>query len=152
MKLLKTPLWNLEGGEPVDVDHHVVRIKLYKDEVVAEFTISELCSFFGLKDLHCLRLQFEVWHELASFEWDSEECVHLEQKPFTDYFHASKISHCYAPPSPDADRGGWEWGMKKAVNIRLSSRSVNQKMVSAKPVMKLSNASTNRGSHPYSPC
>ena len=92
MKLLKTPLWNLEGGEPVDVDHHVVRIKLYKDEVVAEFTISELCSFFGLKDLHCLRLQFEVWHELASFEWDSEECVHLEQKPFTDYFHASKIS------------------------------------------------------------
>lgn len=113
MKLLKTPLWNLEGGEPVDVDHHVVRIKLYKDEVVAEFTISELCSFFGLKDLHCLRLQFEVWHELASFEWDSEECVHLEQKPFTDYFHASKISHCYAPPSPDADRGGREWGMKK---------------------------------------
>lgn len=49
MKLLKTPLWNLEGGEPVDVDHHVVRIKLYKDEVVAEFTISELCSFLALR-------------------------------------------------------------------------------------------------------
>ncbi|AEX81735.1 hypothetical protein [Corynebacterium diphtheriae] len=113
MKLLKTPLWELESGEPIDVDRHVVRIKLYKDEVVAEFTISELCSFFGLKDLHCLRLQFEVWHDLASFKWDPEECVHLELKQFADYFHTSKILHCYGPSSPDADREEREWGMKK---------------------------------------
>ncbi|KKO81307.1 hypothetical protein WU87_00935 [Corynebacterium minutissimum] len=114
VELLKGPIWDVESNANIDPDESFVRIRLHEDSVVAEFTIAELCSFFGIDGFDCLQRQFKAWYDLNAFAWDSEDKVHCEQIPFSEYFVLSKIHECYSPqPLPEAINGIVRWGMKK---------------------------------------
>lgn len=114
VELLKGPIWDVESNANIDPDESFVRIRLHEDSVVAEFTIAELCSFFGINGFDCLQRQFKAWYGLNAFAWDSKGKVHCEQIPFSEYFVLSKIHECYSPqPLPEATNGTVRWGMKK---------------------------------------
>ncbi|MDK8764441.1 hypothetical protein QP922_11500 [Corynebacterium sp. MSK218] len=114
MELLKGPIWDVESDANIDPVENFVRIRLHEDSVVAEFTIAELCSFFGINGYDCLQRQFKAWYDVNAFAWDSEDKVHCEQIPFSEYFVPSKIHECYSPqPLPEATNGVVKWGMKK---------------------------------------
>lgn len=78
MELLKGPIWDVESNANIDPDENFVRIMLHEDCVVAEFTIAELCSFFGIDGFDCLQRQFKVWYDLNAFAWDSKGKIHCE--------------------------------------------------------------------------
>ena len=114
MELLEGPVWSMEDVHKVNPQESFVRIRLYEDRVIAEFTLAELCSFFGIDGIDCLRRQFEVWREIGAFTWNLETKVHLETRPFKEYFSKSKLAECYAPqPLPEPIDGKIVWGMKK---------------------------------------
>lgn len=114
MELLKGPIWDVESDANIDPVENFVRIRLHEDSVVAEFTIAELCSFFGINGYDCLQRQFKAWYDVNAFAWDSEDKVHCEQIPFSEYFVLSKIHECYSPqPLPETTNGIVRWGMKK---------------------------------------
>lgn len=114
MELLKGPIWDVESNANIEPDESFVRIMLHEESVVAEFTIAELCSFFGINGFDCLQRQFKAWYGLNAFAWDSKGEVHCEQIPFSEYFVLSKIHECYSPqPLPEATNGIVRWGMKK---------------------------------------
>ncbi|MEO5304970.1 hypothetical protein QKE52_07960 [Corynebacterium sp. c25Ua_47] len=114
VELLKGPIWDVENNANIEPDENFVRIMLHEESVVAEFTIAELCSFFGINGFECLQRQFKAWHDLNAFAWDSKGKVHCERIPFSEYFVLSKIDECYSPqPLPEATNGIVRWGMKK---------------------------------------
>ncbi|QQU94047.1 hypothetical protein [Corynebacterium aurimucosum] len=114
MELPNEPIWDVESNVNIDPDESFVRIRLHEDSVVAEFTIAELCSFFGINGFDCLQRQFKAWYGLDAFAWDSKLKVHCEQIPFSKYFVLSKIHECYSlQPLPEATNGVVRWGMKK---------------------------------------
>ena len=114
VELLKGPIWDVENNANIEPDENFVRIMLHEESVVAEFTIAELCIFFGINGFECLQRQFKAWHDLNAFAWDSKGKVHCERIPFSEYFVLSKIDECYSPqPLPEATNGIVRWGMKK---------------------------------------
>ncbi|MDK4291048.1 hypothetical protein [Corynebacterium pseudodiphtheriticum] len=114
MELLKGPLWEMGDCGDTHPNEHFVRIRLHDDSAIAEFTLNELCSFFGINGPDCLRMQFKVWHDLGAFAWEPVDELHLEARPFAEYFSSSKVPGCYSPqPLPEPTNGRVEWGMKK---------------------------------------
>ena len=67
VELLKGPIWDVENNANIEPDENFVRIMLHEESVVAEFTIAELCSFFGINGFECLQRQFKAWHDLNAF-------------------------------------------------------------------------------------
>ncbi|WPF66595.1 MULTISPECIES: hypothetical protein [unclassified Corynebacterium] len=114
MGLLRGPIWEMRDTGSADTDSTFIRIRLCGDVAVAEFFLTELCSFFGIDGLDCLQRQFRVWYEEECFSWDPVEKIHVEQRPFSHYFPSTRVPGCYAPqPLPEAIDGKIMWGMAK---------------------------------------
>ncbi|MBC3186980.1 hypothetical protein H7347_10485 [Corynebacterium sp. zg-331] len=114
MKFLHIPVWKIRETDELDTNSTAIKMRLFDESVVGEFTIFEICSFFGIDGIECLVRQFKEWHNNGCLVWESKNLIHAEKKPFREYFESTRISECYAPqPLPEPVNGRIEWGMKK---------------------------------------
>ncbi|WP_290280293.1 hypothetical protein [Corynebacterium faecale] len=119
LTICAVPLWELGGDHQFsseeDILNLIVRIRLFEDDIFAEFTIAELIELNWYKNLSSLILQYKKWRESGVLEWIPEQRVHQETSPFSDYFSETKISELYLTEEPDHSHWGpvKYWGERR---------------------------------------
>lgn len=108
--LSPVPIWEINTSRfsTEAVSELVVRLKLFEDQAFAEFTLSELLYVHRYKNVESLIQQFSEWHEAGFIEWVSEQRLHKETLPFSEYFPNTKNPDLYLDSSQKVAQ--WEPG------------------------------------------